>query len=113
MSRYVLSLQAIDLGRVAEVGGKGAHLGELARLEGIRVPPGFCVTTAAFRRSLTAAPSMDDALGRLSRLRPDDRDGIRTLGAEIRGAIEAVRMPDDVAAEITGALARLGDRASA
>ena len=50
MDRDVLDFQEIDRTQVALVGGKGAHLGELSRIEGIRVPPGFCVTTAAFRR---------------------------------------------------------------
>src|SRR5215210_641222 len=40
---YVLSFQEIDETQVAVVGGKGAHLGELSQIEGIRVPPGFCV----------------------------------------------------------------------
>ena len=50
MGRYVLGLQEIDQTQVAVVGGKGAHLGELFRIEGIRVPAGFCVTSDAFRR---------------------------------------------------------------
>ena len=80
----VLGFHEIDATQVAVVGGKGAHLGELSRIEGIRVPPGFCVTTDAFRRSIAEAPSIDDRLDRLSRLHPDDREGIRTL----RRAIE-------------------------
>ncbi|WP_127554589.1 phosphoenolpyruvate synthase [Actinoplanes sp. OR16] len=33
-------------------GGKGANLGELSRIGGVRVPGGFCVTTEAFERVL-------------------------------------------------------------
>ena len=40
--RHVLSLQEIDRTQLALVGGKGANLGELARIEGTRVPAGFC-----------------------------------------------------------------------
>ena len=64
--------QEIDHTQVAVVGGKGAHLGELARIEGLRVPVGFCVTTAAFERIMADAPSMDDRLDRLSRLTPEE-----------------------------------------
>src|SRR5207302_3010917 len=96
--------------QVAIVGGKGAHLGELSRIEGIRVPAGFCVTTDAFRRIMAEAPSIDERLDRLSRLNPDDREAIRTLSAEIRRIIEGVAIPDDLAGEITLALARLGDQ---
>ena len=59
---YVLDFQEIDRTHVAVVGGKGALLGELSRIEGIPVPPGFCVTTDAFQRTLAGAPSIDDRL---------------------------------------------------
>jgi len=48
---YVLGLQSIDESHVGLVGGKGSNLGVLSRIEGIRVPPGFCVTTEAFERA--------------------------------------------------------------
>jgi rifampicin phosphotransferase len=108
----VLGLQEIDETQVAVVGGKGAHLGELSRIEGIRVPPGFCVTTDAFRRIMGEAPSIDDRLDRLSRLNADDREAIRTLSAEIRRTLEGIAIPDDLAATITRALARLGEQAA-
>ena len=50
MGGYVLGFQEIDQTQIAVVGGKGAHLGELSRIEGLRVPAGFCVTTDAFQR---------------------------------------------------------------
>src|SRR5215207_2360968 len=105
MSNYVLSFQQIDQTQVAVVGGKGAHLGELSRIEGIRVPAGFCVTTDAFRRIMAEVPSIDDRLDQLSRLAPDDRAAIRTLSAEIRQTIEAIAIPGDLTAAITRGLA--------
>src|SRR5437588_11405254 len=110
MGSYVLGFQEIDQTQVAIVGGKGAHLGELSRIEGIRVPAGFCVTTDAFRRVMAEAPSIDERLDRLARLHPDDREAIRTLGVEIRGALEGVAIPGDLAAAITRALASLGEQ---
>ena len=110
--RYVLGLQDIDQTQVAVVGGKGAHLGELSRLEGIRVPAGFCVTTDAFRRVVAEGPSIDDRLDRLSRLKPDDREAIRALSAEIRRTLEGIAIPDDLAAAITRPLAQLGEQAA-
>jgi rifampicin phosphotransferase len=109
---YVLGFGDVDETQVAIVGGKGAHLAELSQIEGIRVPPGFCVTTDAFRRVMAAAPSIDDRLDRLSRLNPDDREAIGTLSAEIRRTLEGVAIPDDLAAAITGALAGLGEQAA-
>src|SRR5437867_3839616 len=112
MGSYVLGFQEIDQTQVAIVGGKGAHLGKLSRIEGIRVPAGFCVTTDAFRRIMAEAPSIDDPLDRLSRLKPDDRETIGALSAEIRRTIEGVAIPDDLAAAITGALAAIGQHAA-
>src|SRR3954470_8454973 len=108
----VLELQAIDAKKRALAGGKGANLGELSRIEGIRVPPGFCVTTDAFRRIMAEAPSIDDRLDRLSRLQPDDREAIRALSAEIRQTVEGIAIPDDLAAAITYWLGRIGEHAA-
>ncbi|HEX2643403.1 MAG TPA: PEP/pyruvate-binding domain-containing protein, partial [Thermoanaerobaculia bacterium] len=113
MTSYVLDFQEIDPAQIAAVGGKGAHLGELSRIAGIRVPAGFCVTTDAFQRILAAAPSIPsihDRLDRLSLLAPDDREAIRAQSAEIRRTIEEIAIPADLAAAITGALTQLGDQ---
>src|SRR5918998_871114 len=112
MGRYVLGFQEIGQTQVAVVGGKGAHLGELSRIEGIRVPAGFCVTTDAFQRIMAEAPSIDDRLDRLSRLKTDDRGAIRALSAEIRRTLEGIAIPDDLAAAITRPLGRLGEQAA-
>src|SRR5205823_13881537 len=111
MGSYLLGLHEIDKTQVAVAGGKGAHLGELSRIEGIRVPAGFCVTTDAFRRIMAEAPSIDERLEQLSRLNQDDREAIRTLSAEIRRTVEGIAIPDDLAAAITLALAGLGEQA--
>ena len=105
MGSYGLGFKEIDETQVAVVGGKGAHLGELSRIEGIRVPPGFCVTTDAFRRIMAEAPSIDDRLDELARGNPDDRESIRTLTAQIRRTLEGIAIPDDLAAAITRSLA--------
>ncbi|HZY30263.1 MAG TPA: PEP/pyruvate-binding domain-containing protein, partial [Candidatus Methylomirabilis sp.] len=112
MGSYVLGFQEIDQTQVAIVGGKGAHLGELSRIEGIRVPAGFCVTADAFRRIIEDAPSIADRLDRLSLLNPDDREAIRTLSAEIRRTIEEIVVPDDLASAIVRPLAQLGEQAA-
>jgi rifampicin phosphotransferase len=81
MDGYVVGFEEIDRTQIALVGGKGAHLGELSSIEGIRVPPGCCVTTDAFRLVMAHGPSIDDRIDRLSRLEPDDREAIRAVSA--------------------------------
>ena len=112
MRCYVLGLEEVDKTQAALVGGKGAHLGELSRIEGIHVPAGFCVTTDAFRRIMAEAPPVDGQLDRLSRLGPDDREAIGVLSAEIRRTLEGIAIPDDLAAAITRSLARIGGHAA-
>jgi pyruvate,water dikinase len=107
--RYVVGLEETDRTQVALVGGKAAHLGELARVDGIRVPAGVCVTTEAFRRITAEAPSLPARLDALSGVDPDDRDAIRTISADVRRTIEGTAIPGDVADAITRRLAQLGD----
>ena len=109
---YVESLAEIERTQVAEVGGKGANLGELGRIDGIRVPPGFCVTAGAFRRIVAGAPSLDGVLDRLVGLRPDDREAIGTVSAKIRRVIEEIPLSDDLVVAVGAALARLGEHAA-
>lgn len=59
MAPHVRSLASLDAGDVALAGGKGANLGALIRA-GVRVPPGFVITTEAYRHaagSATTPPS--------------------------------------------------------
>lgn len=99
---YVLSFEAIGAADLPAVGGKGANLGELARA-GLPVPPGFCVTTRAWRAHLAGDTHFDRLLDRLSALDPDDLEGTRALGAGIRSHIESRAMPGAIAEAITDA----------
>ena len=110
MRAYVLGFQEVDRTDIGVVGGKGANLGELSRLEGIRVPDGFCVSTEAFKRVMGAAPAIGDLLDRLALLKAEDREAIRELAAAIRGVIEGIAIPEDVQEAITRFLARLGEQ---
>ncbi|MGE0862290.1 MAG: rifamycin-inactivating phosphotransferase [Vicinamibacterales bacterium] len=110
MRSYVLDLQDVDRSQVALVGGKGASLGELSRIEGLRVPAGFCVTTDAFKRIVADVPSLDRRLEQLSRLKLEDREAVGALSAEIRASFESIAIPDDLAPAIARAIARLGEQ---
>lgn len=106
----VLDFRDTGEGQVDLVGGKGANLAELARLDGLNVPRGFCVTTAAFDRIVNASQLLGDSIERLNGLKPDDRDAIETGSAEIRRKIASITIPADLTAAITIALATLGDK---
>ena len=104
----VVDLAEIDRTLIGVAGGKGANLGELLRMEGVRVPPGFCVTTRAFTRVVASSPEVDALLADLAAVSADDHEALATLATELRDAVEALDVADDLAAAITEALDELG-----
>lgn len=111
-NRYVLDLQEIDASLHALAGGKAVGLGVLSRIDGVRVPAGFCVTTDAFACTMSTTSSADTALDTLHPLltRDDpDREEIASLCARIRHTIEHLAVPADIQTQIGSALTRLGD----
>ena len=109
MSSYVLGFQDVDKTKLMVVGGKGANLGELSRLEGIRVPDGFCITTEAFERIIGETSSISELLDQLSLLKVDDQAKIADLSGEIRRTIEGISIPQDISEDIVRHLSRLGE----
>src|SRR4051794_1995649 len=73
------SFEEIGPGDGNVVGGKGLSLGLMARA-GLPVPPGYCITSAAYRRLRGQAPQADPALS----------ESIRDTYRQIGGAV-AVR----------------------
>jgi phosphoenolpyruvate synthase/pyruvate phosphate dikinase len=110
MSSFVLCFQDIDKTKLTVVGGKGANLGELSSLEGIRVPDGFCISTEAFKRIIGETSSINELLDQLSVLKVEDRDKIGELCGEIRSFIEGIAIPEDINREITRVLSRMGEK---
>jgi rifampicin phosphotransferase len=110
MSACTLGFHEIDKTMLAMVGGKGANLGELTRIEGIHVPDGFCISTEAFKRIIGEKPSIIKLVDQLSLLKVEDRDKISELSSEIRRVIEGIAIPQDINEEITHFLSRLGKR---
>jgi rifampicin phosphotransferase len=110
MSSYVLGFQDIDTTKIMVVGGKGANLGELSRIEGIPVPDGFCISTEAFKRIIGEKSSINELLDRLSLLKVEDRDKIGELSGEIRRVIEGIAIPEDINEEIARLLSMLGEK---
>jgi phosphoenolpyruvate synthase/pyruvate phosphate dikinase len=109
MDPYVLDFREIDQHRIMLVGGKGANLGELYRLDGIRVPEGFCVTTEAYKRALSTTPEIKVVMDQLSRLTIEDREKIREISVRIRKAITETVMGDEIKQAIADHLSKLGE----
>jgi rifampicin phosphotransferase len=106
----VLGFHDVDKTKSDLVGGKGANLGELTRIEGIHVPDGFCISTETFKRIVDETPLVNELLDRLSLLKLQDGDKISELSSEIRGVIEAISIPQDIAEEIADYLKKFGEQ---
>lgn len=106
---HVLDFREIDKTKLASVGGKGANLGELSRIEGIQVPGGFCVTTEVFKHITGNSEAFNSLLDELDLLKADNRKAIGETSAKIRKVIEEIAIPKVVANEITRHLQQLGE----
>jgi pyruvate,water dikinase len=109
MGPFTLSFDEVDGTRLPEVGGKGANLGELTRA-GFPVPPGFCITTAAYRDFVRASGQFDALLDALERVAHEDLDTIGTLGAHIRALLEPLAIPAGVRSAVLAAWRGLGSQ---
>ncbi|MZQ97531.1 MAG: phosphoenolpyruvate synthase [Acidaminobacter sp.] len=104
MVPYIIELFNTDKTMISLVGGKGANLGELSKLEEIRVPGGFCITVEAFNRHVEAAPAINVLLKQLSTLTLEDQDRIKELSNTLRSVIEGITLPEALVEDITHAL---------
>ncbi|QHQ61297.1 phosphoenolpyruvate synthase [Anaerocolumna sedimenticola] len=110
MDSYVLGLQEIDKTMTRLVGGKGANLGELSGIGGIRVPEGFCVTTEAYKKLVGQTPELNALLEQLSLLKSEDRERISEISGKIRNVIECAEITKEIDEAVTRKLIKLGDK---
>src|SRR5829696_2768620 len=105
---YTKRLDEIGKDDIALAGGKGANLGELSRAE-LPVPPGFCVTTAAYRRTV-AGPDLPEAIDdALQNLRVEDPASAEVASARIAALFEDLPLPEDLTGAIVDAYRVLGE----
>src|SRR5262245_4930543 len=107
MAPYTLTFDEVDGTRLHEVGGKGANLGELASAASA-VPPGFCATTAAYPDFVRTRGYLASLLDALDRVTHEDLGTIGTLGARIRGHLEALPIPAGIRSAVLAAWQKLG-----
>ena len=82
MNSYVLSFQEIDKAKIMVVGGKGANLGELSKIDGISVPEGFCITTEAYKIIIENNHEINVLIDQLSFLKVEDRGKIGIISGK-------------------------------
>jgi pyruvate,water dikinase len=109
MRALVLGLREVKKSHQALVGGKGLNLGELSGIDGVRVPDGFCVTTAAYRQAIDGNETVRLLLERLDGLKAEDREQIGVVSGMIRQAILDAEMPSEAASAVAGHLSVYGE----
>ena len=90
------------------VGGKGANLGELTAA-GLPVPPGFVVTSVAYRHAVDHAGIGPSLAGFVAGAQPDDPTSFARAANGAQALLSSIELPDDVQAAVLDAYHRLGE----
>jgi rifampicin phosphotransferase len=113
---FVLPLQGITEKQRRLVGGKAAGLSRLMR-ERFPVPPGLCVTTAAFDAFLAACPNRDQLSGMLARLSPqrarqEAMADLASISQEVSECLGQTKLPPAVEEALLEAWRKSGEARS-
>ena len=93
---------------IALAGGKGANLGELSHA-GLRVPPGFVLTTAAYD-AFVESNDIGDAIAKLaSGPRADEPAAFEEAAGRIRALFTGGKVPEKMAEEVRAIYEKLGE----
>jgi phosphoenolpyruvate synthase/pyruvate phosphate dikinase len=109
VSSLVLGFQEMEKTQLLLVGGKGLNLGKLAKIEGIQVPEGFCVTTVGYQKAIQQNETYHALLGRLTLLKAEDRSQIGEISREIRQILMEAAIPSEVVKAVTHYLSQFGE----
>jgi pyruvate,water dikinase len=96
---FTLPLGAVRLKDLPRVGGKAARLGERIAA-GLPVPPGWVITTDAWRRFVQSDSRIPEWLQSLAGCDPRDPAALRVAADDLRSRLADVSMPADVAEAI-------------
>ncbi len=105
MPEHVLPLAQCTPEDWGRIGGKATGLGSLLR-EGLQVPPGFAITTDAYREAVVWPGLQSEVVRMLADCDGPDEQAARS--DRIRALFERAEMMDTVATEIALAYQRLG-----
>jgi len=104
MSHSILWLDEIDRTCAAQVGGKGANLGELKR-HGLPVPDGFVLAAGVYSRAIQRDAVQEQFRAQLMRLDWSDHQALERAYKEFRQTI--LSLPLDAEAALAGAHSQL------
>jgi len=112
----ILWFDHIGMRDVPRVGGKNASLGEMVRNllpRGVKIPPGFAVTAAAYRLFLREARLEEKLRGLLGELDTETMDNLARVGRRMRRAILSAPLPESLDEAVRDAYRDLEGRCGA
>ncbi|MGB7538852.1 MAG: PEP/pyruvate-binding domain-containing protein [Anaerolineales bacterium] len=110
--RWIRNLSELTGGDLPLAGGKAANLGVMIR-GGMPVPPGFCITTGAYREFVLRndlGKEIEAILKTIDRVEPEP---LESAAKKIRAWFLSGRMPQEIAEEIRAAYRALDSGADA
>lgn len=105
----VIALNRVSIKDISDVGGKVASLGEMLQhlSKDINVPPGFCLTAAAFKQFIRLNQLEDKIAAELHQLDINDIQKLQRSSRRIKGWVLRAEMPQNVEAAIVKHYQRL------
>jgi len=100
MKSYVYNLNKDLQPKLSEVGGKAANLIELANIDDVNLPEGFCITTIAYAEIFKENKELELLLNELKQVKINDLDCISKISCEIRDIIIKTNIPKNIIDEI-------------
>ncbi len=106
-NKYVVWFKEVDKHDIAQVGGKGANLGEMIQI-GIPVPPGFIVTAQAYFRFLADNQLHDKLQQILNDLDTSNSEALNQAAKKCQTLILNSQIPQDLGQDIIKHYLQLG-----
>ena len=110
MSNYIVWFDQYTDDDHARVGGKCASLGTMIAA-GMPVPPGFAITTDAYRECMAANNVADDLTAHLDGLDADHLEELASVGKVLRACVEGAPLSEQMETDIRHAYQTLCDQA--
>jgi pyruvate,water dikinase len=105
----VLSFGDLGLEMAEVVGGKNANLGEVKNRTGLPVPPGFAISSYAYKVFLDYNHLAEGITGLLGRWSMENLDTLAQVSEELKTMIHAAQVPPDLEAAMRQAYEQLAE----
>ncbi|OPX19795.1 MAG: hypothetical protein BZ151_07365 [Desulfobacca sp. 4484_104] len=106
----VIGFEDLNVGMIEVVGGKNANLAEIKNRLGLPVPPGFAVSSYAYKFFLDYNQLGERITATLKQWRLDNLDSLARVSEDLKEMINAAHMPPELESAMLAAYDHLADR---